>query len=551
MMTLPMRDQAEPTDTAAHKPDLAGRRVHFIGIGGCGMSGLARLTKHLGARCSGSDQKESATVNSLKANDIPVALEQSADSLPDDCDMVVISAAIRDDHPELTEAVRRGIQVKKYAVLLGELMIGRTGVAIAGTHGKSTTTSMLSHILIQTGLDPSFIVGANCRQIGGGVRVGESDILVAEACEYDRSFHNFHPTHAAILNVEADHLDLYSSLDEIVEAFKIFAERVPPRKQSTPGDASGVTTGTPSPAQSEAKGRASSGVSSNDQTAPSGAGGGGTTSGDGGTASGDGGTTSGGTLLINHEMPHRIPITAELNCAVETIGFAYQADWRIGLKGDQARLHHGEDDTDGVMDFCLPMPGEHMAYNAAVAAITAHRLGASWPDIAKAIEGFTGLDRRMQLIGCRDAHGPAAPDTLRDQVVTIVDDYAHHPTEVDTTLRALRHHYKPNRLICVFQPHQHSRTRFFMDEFAASFSSADTVIVPHIYFVRDSEKERHAVTAGDLVDRLRGKDVDAMHLYPFAAIVKQLELITRPGDLVVTMGAGDVWQVARDYLKNG
>lgn len=507
MMTLPMHNQADTADTA---PDLNGKRLHFIGIGGCGMSGLARLAKHLGANCSGSDQNESATVKSLKANDIPVALQQTADSLPDDCDRVIISAAIRDDHPELAEAVRRGIPVQKYAQLLGQLMIGRTGVAIAGTHGKSTTTSMLAHILIQTGLDPSFIVGANCQQIGGGVRVGESPLLLAEACEYDRSFHNFHPTHAAILNVEADHLDLYSSLDEIVEAFKIFAQRIPPRKHSTDGDATSATSVENGP-----------------------------------TASG-----AGGSLLINHEMPHRIPITAELNCHIETIGFAYQADWRIGLKGNQARLHHGEDDASGggVMDFTLPMPGEHMAYNAAVAAITAHRLGAHWPDIAKAIESFTGLDRRMQLIGCRNADGPASHDAPRDQVVTIVDDYAHHPTEVDTTLRALRHHYQPKRLICVFQPHQHSRTRFFMDEFAASFQSADTVIVPHIYFVRDSEKERHAVTAADLVDKLRGKDVAAQHIYPFAAIVEQLNLITRPGDLVVTMGAGDVWQVARDYL---
>jgi UDP-N-acetylmuramate--alanine ligase len=476
----------ENTQSVAH--DLAGRRVHFIGIGGCGMSGLARLAQHLGANCSGSDLNDSATVKTLQAAGVPVIHEQTAESLPADCDLVVISAAIKPDHPELAEAVRRGIKVKKYAALLGELMIGRTGVAIAGTHGKSTTTSMLSHILIQTGLDPSFIVGANCRQIGGGVRVGQSDILIAEACEYDRSFHNFHPTHATILNVEADHLDMYSSLDEIVEAFKVFAERIPGKDER-------------------------------------------------------------GSLLINHEMPHRIKITAALNCKIETIGFAPQADWRVGVKGNQARLHHGESDAKGVMDWTSPMPGEHMAYNAAVAAITAHRLGAQWPDIAKAIESFTGLDRRMQWMGAKSPDGPADKSTPRDKVVTVVDDYGHHPTEVDTTLRALRQHYNPKRLICVFQPHQHSRTRFLMDEFAVSFSSADHVIVPHIYFVRDSEKERHAVTAGDLVDRLRNKDVAAMHLYPFAAIVEQLELITRPGDLVVTMGAGDVWQVARDYLN--
>ena len=489
MNESPATDTTNPTP-----PRLAGRRVHFIGIGGCGMSGLARLAKHLGADCSGSDLNASAMVKSLQDQGIPVILEQAADSLPDDVDLVVISAAIKNDHPELAEAVRRGVEVMKYAQLLGALMIGRTGVAIAGTHGKSTTTSMLAHILIQTGLDPSFIVGANCQQIGGGVRVGQSDLLLAEACEYDRSFHNFFPTHAAILNVEADHLDIYSGIDEIVEAFKVFAERVPGKEQ-------------------------------------------------------------GGSLLINHEMPHRLPITADLNCRVETIGFAPQADWRIGIKGNQARLHHGDTSGgtsggDGVMDFIPPMPGEHMAYNAAVAAITAHRLGANWPDIAKAIESFAGLDRRMQWLGAKSPDGkPADRSTPRDAVITVVDDYGHHPTEIDTTLRALRHHYQPNRLICVFQPHQHSRTRFLMDEFAASFSSADTVIVPHIYFVRDSEKERHAVTAADLVDKLRNKNVQALHLYPFAAIVEQLDLITRLGDLVVTMGAGDVWQVARGYLN--
>ena len=228
MMTLPTEDQIMPTDPTHTPPRLANRRVHFIGIGGCGMSGLARLAKHLGADCSGSDLNASATVKSLQEQGIDVVLEQSAKSLPEDVDLVVISAAIKNDHPELAEALRRGVEVMKYAQLLGTLMIGRTGVAIAGTHGKSTTTSMLAHILIQTGLDPCFIVGANCQQIGGGVRVGESDILLAEACEYDRSFHNFFPTHAAILNVEADHLDIYAGIDEIVEAFKVFAERIPP-----------------------------------------------------------------------------------------------------------------------------------------------------------------------------------------------------------------------------------------------------------------------------------------------------------------------------------
>jgi UDP-N-acetylmuramate--alanine ligase len=469
--------------------DLRGRRVHFVGIGGCGMSGLARLVQQQGAHCTGSDLAESAAVAALRRAGFPVVLEQTAAAVPDDCELVVISAAIHAEHPELSEAGRRGIPVLKYAQLLGKLMLGRVGVAVAGTHGKSSTTSMLAHVLIQSGLDPSIIVGAHCQQIGGGSRTGRHGtpelpgILVAEACEYDRSFHNFHPTHGIILNVEADHLDLYKNLDEIVESFTVFARKIA-------------------------------------------------------------GAQGGGSLLIQHEMPQRLAICADLACNVETIGFAPQADWRVHCNGgNTVRLYHQGRE---VASWVSPLPGEHMAYNAAAAAVTAHRLGAAWDRITPALESFAGLDRRMQKLGTiRSAShlpGEAPADVL------IIDDYGHHPTEIDTTLRALRRHYQPKRLICVFQPHQHSRTRFFMNEFAASFSEADVVIVPHIFFSRDSEAERRAVTAGDLVDRLRGRDVHALHLYPFAAIVEYLRHSARPGDLIVTMGAGDVWKIARDLL---
>ena len=480
---------------------LAGKRLHFVGIGGCGMSGLARMAAKQGAVCTGSDLGLSKTVGRLRAAGIPVSIEQDGSAVPDGLDLLVISAAIREHHPEVLEAVRRGAAVMKYAQLLGRLMVGRTGVAIAGTHGKSSTTSMLSHILIQSGLDPSFIVGANCDQIGGGWRVSErvgiDETLIAEACEYDRSFHNFSPTHATVLNVEADHLDLYDSIDEIVEAFKVFAQRVPKH----------------------------------------------------------------GSLLVHHESPHRLAVTAGLSCPVETIGFAPQADWRVEVVADggwsmadgkqagaQVRLWRGQ---EAVTRWSNPMPGDHFAYNAAVAAVTAHRLGAKWGPIAQAISSFKGLDRRMQIVGQR-----TLPTALTDKAhpalpVTVIDDYGHHPTEVDTTLRALKAHFQPNRLVCVFQPHQHSRTRHLMDQFVVSFGAADIVIVPEIYFVRDSEQEKHAVTAGDLVVRLRRQGVTAMHLHPFEAIIEQLELISRPGDLVVTMGAGDVWKIGHAFVENG
>jgi len=498
-MAVPTATSQTPVRIDADKPNatgLAGQRLHFVGIGGCGMSGLARLAKQAGAFCTGSDTTPSDVIESLRGDGFGVALQQSAQTLPDNCDVMVISAAIGTDHPEVVEAHRRGIDVVKYAQMLGRLMIGQTGVAIAGTHGKSTTASMLAHTLLAVGLDPSFIIGANCRQIGGGSRSSErgSGVLIVEACEFDRSFHHLHPTHAVILNVEEDHMDVYGSIDAIVEAFGVFAQKLPDH----------------------------------------------------------------GALLIHHEMAHRLTITAGLNCQVETIGFAPQADWRVELsdtpptdasvsadqQGPWVCLYH---EDQPVARWHGAMPGEHMAYNAAAAAVTAHRLGATWDAISQALSAFQGLDRRMQLLGQRTL--PPTHGATADQTITVIDDYGHHPTEIDTTLRALRRHHKPKRLICVFQPHQHSRTRFLLEQFATSFSEADIVIVPHIYFVRDSEQERHTVSAADLVDRLRQRGKQAMHVYPFAAIAEQLEIIAQPGDLIVTMGAGDVWQVARDYLR--
>ncbi|MEM9882475.1 MAG: UDP-N-acetylmuramate--L-alanine ligase [Planctomycetota bacterium] len=460
---------------------LAGRRLHFVGVGGSGMSGLARLVRQRGAEVTGSDQGKSDAVAAVRAAGIDVTLEQTAAAVPEGCATLVISAAIPEDHPEVVEARRRGVEVVKYAAMLGRLMgqSGTAGVAIAGTHGKSTTTAILCHVLLSAGLDPSFILGAHCEQIGGGSRAGGGGLLVAEACEYDRSFHHLRPTHAVVLNVEADHLDIYDSLDAIVQSFRQFVGLLP----------------------------------------------------------------EGGSLLIQHESPHRLAVTAGVSCATETIGFASQADWRVRVEGPTVTLHHGSGGSSGgdgqaVCAWVQPMPGDHFAYNAAAAAVAAHRLGAPWEAIGPAVANFRGLDRRMQELGQRGG-------------VTVVDDYGHHPTEVDTTLRALRNHHRPERLICVFQPHQHSRTRHLMEQFVVSFGAADVVIVPEIYFVRDSEQERQAVTAGALVERLRAHGVSAMHLHPFDAIVEQLNVMARPGDLVVTMGAGDVWKVGRGFLEEG
>jgi UDP-N-acetylmuramate--alanine ligase len=475
------RTDAQPVEVGR----FANQRIHLIGIGGCGMSGLARILAESGAICSGSDSTPSEITESLSKAGIPVNHDQFAGPVPSACDLVVASAAIRPDHPELLAAHERGIPVLSYAAMLGRAQMGRKGVSIAGTHGKSTTTAMLCHVLIECGLDPGFIVGATCAQIGGGSRTGsatipagpckdEPGILIAEACEFNRSFHHHRPQISLINNVEEDHLDIYGSLDAVVQAFAEFARLLPPE----------------------------------------------------------------GRLLIAHEGAHRREVTAGLPCAISTFGYSPAADYQVVF--DQSSKRVGVlDGGHWLAQWTLSMPGEHNALNSAAAAILAHWLGADWENIASAMSAFAGIDRRTQRLGAKRVNGGE---------VVVYDDYGHHPTEIEKTLRALRAAEQPRRLICVFQPHQHSRTRFLLDQFAQSFSSADVVIVPHIYFVRDSEIEKSRISAADLVDRLRKRGVTAMHLYPFEAIVEQLHIICRDGDLLVIMGAGPVWDVARRFL---
>lgn len=484
---------------------LQGTHVYMIGIGGCGMSGLARMLKARGAVVGGSDMSASDATRVLEAESIRVGFDQLSGELPEQCDLVIASAAIRPDHPQLLEAERRGIPTMTYAEALGRCMVGRTAVAIAGTHGKSTTTAMLGTVLAQTGLDPTVIVGANCPQLGGGFRLGAEVIpsgslkgrpglLIAEACEFNRSFHNYHPRIAAITAVEADHLDCYGSLEAIIESFRDFAKLLPP-------------------------------------------------------AAPDGASGRGGLLLIAHQGAHRREVTAGLECEVQTIGFSPEADWVVrydpGTRETEL-LRRTDEGLESISRWVTPMPGAHNAMNAATAAALAHYLGAEPAKVERAIEGFAGLERRSHFLGERAFPGGGT--------VRVYDDYGHHPTEVDVTLRALRDFERPHerggRLVCVFQPHQHSRTRFLLDEFASAFSSADIVIVPHIYFVRDSQAEKQKVSAADLVDKLRARGVQAMHLYPFEAIIEQLEIVCRPGDLLVVMGAGPVNQVGEGFLAN-
>jgi len=461
-------------DSQSSAPSHAGRRIHLIGIGGSGMRALAKMLLERGAVVSGSDRASGGAVERLRERGARIGIGQCAENVPDACDLVVYSAAIHEQNPELLAARQRGLEVIKYSRMLGRLMAERVGIAVAGTHGKSTTTAMVAYVLRQAGADPSFVVGATVPQLGGPSGVGGGRHFVAEACEYDRSFLNLCPRLAAVLNIEEDHLDCYADLDAIVEAFRAFAALVPAE----------------------------------------------------------------GVLVANGDDRMVAEAVGGVSCELETFGLSAGRTWRgVELAAEAGRYSATVLLRD--KEFCrlaVPLPGMHNAYNALAAVALLHHAGVSGGQIAELLPGFTGAYRRMTLKG-------------RARGVTVVDDYAHHPTEIQVTLRALAESYRPERLFCVFQPHQHSRTRFLLKDFAKSFALADEVVVPDIYFVRDSDREKDYISSEDLVAQIRLHGGSATYVKTFAEIVQHLLGRLRPGDLVVTMGAGNIWEVADESVR--
>jgi len=457
-------------------PSYAGRCIHFIGVGGCGMSGIAEFVLTEGGRVSGSDLNASAATDRLARLGATVCVGHDAANLPAETDLVVYSAAIKEGNPERVEAGRRGLPAVKYAEFLGRLMTLRDGIAVAGTHGKSTTTAMLAWILSEAGLDPSFVIGADVPQLGGcGSRVGAGRHLVVEACEYDRSFLNLSPRAATILNIEMDHLDYYSDLADIRSAFADLAARVHPD----------------------------------------------------------------GLLVINGTDLGRREVVAKAASAVETFGVGGEWDWHAEhLETDRGRFAFDVYRRGALYgSMRLAIPGRHHVFNALAATALAAWAGATPEAIRDALARFTGVMRRMEVLG--NAAG-----------VTVVDDYAHHPTEILVTLKAAKERFAPKRLWVVFQPHQHSRTRFLLKDFAWALTVADKTIVPDIYFVRDSEQERQAVRSQDLVDEIQQLGADALYLAQFDSIRRYLVESLGPGDVLMTMGAGSVWRLAEPLLDD-
>ena len=447
------------------------KKIHLIGCGGIGLSGIALILLKKGKILSGSDTVESNLTKKLQKQGMKFFLGQRGKNITEDMELVIISAAIKDDNPELKKAKGLKIPVISYAQSLGLAMETGFGIAVAGTHGKTTTTAMITTILKEAGEEPNFVIGGEVKELGGNSGVGNGNFLVAEACEFNRSFLSLKPKAAVVTNIEEDHLDYYQNLQEIKKAFAEFVFLVP----------------------------------------------------------------ADGFIVLSEQAKKCLPKT---KTKVFTYGFEENNDYRatkISLKKDITNFDILYQKKFSVSIF-LKIPGKHNILNSLAAFVVANQLGVKEEIIKKALKNFKGVDRRFEIKG-------------KFKGITIIDDYGHHPTEIKATLAAIRQRYPNNRLIAIFQPHQHSRTRFFLDDFARAFKKADLVIVPEIYFVRDSEEEKRLVNSRNLVDKIKKNKGNALYIPDFVSIVKYLLKIVRPFDVVLTIGAGPVYQVADELVR--
>ncbi|MFF2199866.1 UDP-N-acetylmuramate--L-alanine ligase [Streptomyces sp. NPDC058145] len=447
-------------------------RPHFIGIGGAGMSGIAKILAQRGAEVAGSDAKESATAEALRALGATVHIGHAAGHLADDASCVVVSSAIREDNPELVRAAELGIPVVHRSDALAALMEGLRPIAVAGTHGKTTTTSMLAVSLTELGLRPSYAIGGDLDAPGSNALHGEGDIFVAEADESDRSFHKYAPEVAIVLNVELDHHANYASMDEIYESFETFAGRIVP----------------------------------------------------------------GGTLVISADHEGARELTRRLAGAVRcvTYGEAEDADVRVlrivpqGLRSQVTVVLDGQELT-----FTVSVPGRHYALNAVAALTAAAALGVPAAGLASALAAYTGVKRRLQLKG--EAAG-----------AQVIDSYAHHPTEMTADLEAMRAAAGDARILVVFQPHLFSRTQELGKEMGQSLALADASVVLDIYPAR--EDPIPGVTSELIIEAARAAGADVTAVHDKAEIPAVIAGMAKPGDLVLTMGAGDVTDLGPKIL---
>jgi len=452
------------------------RHVHFVGIGGIGMSGIAELLVNLGYRVSGSDAKRSEITDRLASLGVTVSAGHDARQVGE-ADVVVVSSAIAADNPEVVDARARHIPVIPRAEMLAELMRLRVGIAIAGAHGKTTTTSMVALMLERVGLDPTAVIGGRLSAFGSNARLGQGQYMVVEADESDRSFLRLTPTIAVVTNIDREHMDAYGSFDRLVDAFEAFADRVP---------------------------------------------------------------FYGAVIACVDDAPVR-SLVPRLTRRTVTYGFAEDADVR-GLdpvtdgRSGQCHVRYrvpGLPGGDGEGELRLAVPGRHNLQNALAAIAVGLEIGQPFDRTSPALAEFRGAERRYQVRGV-------------ERGVTVVDDYGHHPTEIAAVLRAARDGC-PARVIAVFQPHRYSRTRDLLDDFGPALALADVVVLTDIYPA--GEAPIPGVTIDRLAEavRTRAKVVEVVER--LENVPTAVARLAKPGDLVVTLGAGSIGSVPDRLLK--
>jgi UDP-N-acetylmuramate--alanine ligase len=455
-------------------------RIHFIGIGGISMSGFAEYLHTLGFKVSGSDAHESTITQHLSNLGILFYPGQKPSNITSDIDVVVYTAAIREDNEELIEVKRRGIPLLSRAEMIGQVMLNfDNAVAVSGTHGKTTTTSMLSSVFIAGDLDPTISVGGILDSIGGNIRMGKSQHFITEACEYTNTFLQFYPKRSVILNIDADHLDFFKDLDDIRNSFHLFAKKLPKN----------------------------------------------------------------GQLFINGEIDRYEEITADLECEVLTYGIIdpkYRTtDLRFDIEADNIEFN-----SKSMGSYDLYYKGQfqdrihlnvidlHNVSNSLPTIGIALQVGIPLPTIKKALLTFQNSKRRFEYKGSIGG-------------VTVIDDYAHHPTEVNATLTAALS-YPHKNIWCVFQPHTYSRTKQHLTEFAEALSISDKVVLANIYASR--EKDPGDISSKDLVKVLEKMGKEVYYFPSFDEIENFLLQNCINGDLLITMGAGDIVSVGESLL---
>lgn len=447
--------------------------IYFVGIGGISMSGLAEILHQAGFSVSGSDWKSSPLTQALEKKGIKVSYGEDASHVTDDIDCAVLTSAVHEDNLEFAAIRQKGIPYLSRAQLLGQIMKNyELPIAVSGTHGKTTTTSMLSEILLKAGTDPTLSIGGILKSIGGNIRVGKSGYFLTEACEYTNSFLSFFPKIGLILNVEEDHLDFFKDLADIRHSFHLFARLLP----------------------------------------------------------------QDGALVISGDIERWQELTEGLSCRIVTYGHDSSCDYYAsGIAHDEQGnasflLHSPGRDPQRVT---LKVPGKHNVHNALAAIATADLLGISRENTLTALQEFQGSDRRFEYKGSVNG-------------VTIIDDYAHHPTEITATLQSAQN--CPHKTLwCMFQPHTYTRTKAFMEQFAQALTLADRVVLTDIYAAR--EKDTLGISSRDLQAAVQKLGRECDYFPTFEEAEKFLLENCINGDLLITMGAGDVVKIGESLLE--